>query len=220
MLEYGYIKLSRKIMSFWWYKELTTYKLFTHMLMNANYTEQELNGIKIPRGSLVSSYRALAKETGLSERQARTALNHLQDKNEITIESTHKFTIYTITHYESYLSGTENLRADDCVDSSIRSPFDGSSCVVICDRGDAVNDAVNDAVKTGYSDTVSDAVKTPFNEPILEGFRDYDTEKRRSKRRTDFSESGAVNVAVNDHNVINIKNNNSNFPHRKSAKSP
>jgi hypothetical protein len=67
----------------WWYKELATSKLFIHMLMSANYADRMWNDILVLRGSLVSSIRSLSSETGLSERQVRTALIHLEDKGEI-----------------------------------------------------------------------------------------------------------------------------------------
>ena len=52
----------------------------------------------IKRGQLITGRKALAAQTGLSERQIRTALDHLKSTNELTIKSTNKFSLITIVN--------------------------------------------------------------------------------------------------------------------------
>lgn len=98
----GWIKIYRKITDWQWFDVPEMVALWVHLLINANLEEREWRGVTIPRGSLVTSRKALAEESGLSEQQVRTCLSRLISTNEITIESTNKFTIITITNFDSY----------------------------------------------------------------------------------------------------------------------
>ena len=136
MLENGFIKLSRRVMLAWWYKELATAKLFIHMLMSANYADRMWNEILVLRGSLVSSIRSLSSETGLSERQVRTALVHLEDKGEIKKEPSRKYTIFTITRYDFYVCGIVIIPKSEGQNSLFPIPDFGSQGDGIGGRGD------------------------------------------------------------------------------------
>ena len=144
MLENGFIKLSRRVMLAWWYKELATSKLFIHMLMSANYADRMWNDILVLRGSLVSSIRSLSSETGLSERQVRTALIHLEDKGEIKKEPSRKYTIFTITRYNFYVCGVEIFPKSEAQNSLFPMPDFGSQGDGIGGRGDTQIDTQND----------------------------------------------------------------------------
>lgn len=61
--------------------------------------------MKVPRGSLVTSYQSLAAETGLSVRNVRTALEHLKSTGEVTVNRQSKFSVVTIKNYCQYQSG-------------------------------------------------------------------------------------------------------------------
>jgi len=68
----------------------------------ANWTDSEWQGMTIKRGQLVTGRKALAAQTGLSERQIRTALDHLKSTNELTIKSTNKFSLITLVNYGKF----------------------------------------------------------------------------------------------------------------------
>lgn len=97
-----WIKLHSKILNWEWYKVPNTRDLFIHLLLKANWKDGKFQGYDIPRGSLVTGRKQLAEETGMTEQEVRTALNHLKSTNEITIKATRKFSIITITKYEIY----------------------------------------------------------------------------------------------------------------------
>jgi len=97
-----FIKVNRKITDWEWYKNFPAYKVFTHCLFKANWKEGKFEGETIPRGSFVTSVGNLAKETGLSVQQVRTALNKLKSTNEITIKTTNKFTVINVVNYSNY----------------------------------------------------------------------------------------------------------------------
>lgn len=98
----GHIKLHRKIMKWGWYSHPPTLCLFIHLLLKANWQEEEWRGISLKRGQLVTGRKSLAEQTGLTERQIRTALKNLKNTGEVTIKVSNKFSILTIVKYEDY----------------------------------------------------------------------------------------------------------------------
>ena len=107
MTSNGYIKLHRKLLDWGWYKDPNTKAVFLHLLLTANFTESEYMGVKIYPGQTVIGRKALAKTLGMSEKNVRTALNHLKETNEITIKATNKYSIVTIVGWELYQLGDE-----------------------------------------------------------------------------------------------------------------
>ena len=105
----GYIKLHRKLLNWGWYKDQNTKAVFLHLLLTANYAESEYMGVKIHPGQTVIGRKSLAKTLGLSEKNIRTALNHLKETKEITIISTNKFSIATITGWELYQINVDEM---------------------------------------------------------------------------------------------------------------
>lgn len=113
MLENGFIKLHRKILKWEWYDDRNTTSLFIHLLLTVNATDEIWHGVKIKRGSRVSSFAKLAKELNLTIKEIRTCLQHLEQTQEVAHASTRNFTVFTVLNYDSYQSkgtarGTQN----------------------------------------------------------------------------------------------------------------
>lgn len=102
MTEQGYIKLHRSIMSWEWYQDSKTKDVFLHLLLNAQWEDSRFQGYEVPKGSLVTSYRKLAKSIGISVQSVRTSLNHLKSTHEITIKSTNKFIIISVENWAKF----------------------------------------------------------------------------------------------------------------------
>lgn len=102
MLENGWIKLHRSLLSWEWYDDVPTYRLFTHLLLTVSIADDEWHGVHIPRGSRLTSLNKLSEETGLTIQQTRTALNHLQATHEITKRSTSQYTLISVVNYDSF----------------------------------------------------------------------------------------------------------------------
>jgi DNA-binding transcriptional MerR regulator len=85
-----------------WYKDNNTKVLFLHCLFKANWKDGRFLGVAIPRGSFATSLGNLSKETGLSVRQIRTALEHLKSTGEVTITRHSKFSVVDVTNYSHY----------------------------------------------------------------------------------------------------------------------
>lgn len=102
-----FVQLHKKICEWEWYTDIPTCKLFFHILLKCNYKEAKWRGIEVKPGDFITSFDHLAKETWLSVRQVRTALEHLETTWEVTKQSTSQYTILTLTNW-----GTYNIRDD------------------------------------------------------------------------------------------------------------
>lgn len=98
----NFINLNRKILEWEWYKNEHTKTVFLHCLLKANWTDGKFEGMKIPRGSFVTSYGNMAQELGLTVKTIRVALEHLKRTGEVASTSYPKYTVITIKNYELY----------------------------------------------------------------------------------------------------------------------
>ena len=98
----GWIKLHRKLNRWEWKDKPLTVALFVHLLLRASHKPSNWRGVVIPQGSLMAGRKKLSHSTGLSERQVRTALNHLISTNEVTIKATKEYSIISITNWNIY----------------------------------------------------------------------------------------------------------------------
>ena len=99
MIEQGYIKLHRSLLSWEWYDDPNTFRLFLHLLLTVNYEDKEWHGMTIKRGQRVCSHAKLAAETKLSVKSVRTALNHLKRTGEVAYQVTPQYGLVTVNNY-------------------------------------------------------------------------------------------------------------------------
>ena len=78
-----FIKVFRKLLDWEWYKDTNTKVLFIHCLLRANWKPGTWQGISYNAGEFITSIPSLAKETGLSEKAVKTAINKLVKTGEL-----------------------------------------------------------------------------------------------------------------------------------------
>ncbi len=100
----GWIKLHRELTEWEWYGDHAVSRLFIHLLLTANHADKSWRGTAIARGQKLTSRAKLAQETGLSEKQIRTALKKLEKTGELAINATKKETVLTVCKYDCYQS--------------------------------------------------------------------------------------------------------------------
>ena len=105
----GWVKLHRQILEWEWYSDNNCFRLFLHLLLKANHKERRFKGMELEIGTIVTSRDLLARETGLTGQQIRTALNKLISTNEITSVSSSQGTIIQIVNYEKYQIATNEI---------------------------------------------------------------------------------------------------------------
>lgn len=127
MLENGFVKLHRSILKWEWYDDVNTKVVFLHLLLTVSIEDAKWHGITVKRGSRVSSYAKLAEETGLSVRQVRTAIAHLEATGEATRTKYPKYTVFAINNYDEYQTTTskptENRQGNDKVSTGYRQQY-------------------------------------------------------------------------------------------------
>jgi len=118
----SFIPLFRKITEWEWYKDTSTKSLFLHLVLRANWQDKPWKGILIKRGSYATGWTTLSFETGLTRQQIRTSLIKLKSTSEVTIKSTNKYSVITLTNYEDYQITKEGATSNLTSTSTIKQP--------------------------------------------------------------------------------------------------
>lgn len=103
-MRYGFIKLSRNMLGWRWYRDNNTKAVFVHFLMDAAREPTKVDGIQLQRGQCFVSMPKLAKALHMGMSRIRTALGHLQETGEISVDANYRGNFITVTNYEIYQS--------------------------------------------------------------------------------------------------------------------
>lgn len=103
-MDRGWVKIYRKEVDWEWYKEPMTAHLFNHLVLMANRKDGKWRGVTVPRGCLITTFRGLAEQTGLSLQQVRTSIKRLISTHDITQTSTKEYTLLKVENYVLYQS--------------------------------------------------------------------------------------------------------------------
>ena len=98
----AYIKLYKKLLAWEWYDNPNTMRLFIHCLLKANWQEARWHGEILQPGQFVTSLASLSEETGLSIKQVRVALKHLETTGEVASKGQSKYRIITVNNWGCY----------------------------------------------------------------------------------------------------------------------
>lgn len=168
----GWIKIYRRFEEWEWFQSPEMVQLFICLLLNASAKQKRWKGMVIERGQLVTSYESLHNKTGLSIRTLRTCLSRLEETGEIEREATNKFSIITISNYESYQG--ESCESDKQTTSKEQTDEQTKPKKT----KDEINAETDKRMKAFY-DSLVPYLKTYPKEMIRE-FYDYWSEKNKS----------------------------------------
>lgn len=98
----GFIKIYRSMLDWEWYESTNTKIVFLHLLLNANWEDSRFQGYEVPKGSLVTSYKSISGDLGISVKAVRVAIKHLKNTGEVAIKGHSHFSIVTIVNWEKY----------------------------------------------------------------------------------------------------------------------
>jgi len=104
----GYIKLNRSILNWQWYDKPNVRAVYFHLLLTAQYSDHEWQGVKLKCGQTICSYNGLSKALGISVQEVRTAIKHLEESKEITLRATNRFSIVTIEKWDIFTNNTNS----------------------------------------------------------------------------------------------------------------
>lgn len=102
----GWLKLHRELMDHWVSDEPESLAVFIRLICEANFSDsrKQLNGrpVTIYRGQLVFSYDKFSGRSGVSVAKLRRIIKRLSDDNTISKQSFSKYSVISITNYDSY----------------------------------------------------------------------------------------------------------------------
>ena len=118
LMNRGYIKIWRKVKDSGLLQMPTTLALFMHILMNATHKPIKvgtpIGAVGLDRGQYMSGRHVLAAELKQTEQQIRTGLVRLTKLQILTIQSTSRYSVYTIVNYNLYQDdATTNNQVDN-----------------------------------------------------------------------------------------------------------
>jgi len=168
----GYVPLYRKFKEWEWYDEANTMRLFIHCLITANHKDNKWRGITVKKGSFITSIGNLAHDLKLTKQNIRTALKNLQSTNEITVKTTHHYTVINVVNWAKYAIGNNqsntptNTQSNKQVTSNQHTPNTG---LTTNNNDKNVNNVKNDKKKDkekepGFLDDFSQDFKDTFKE--------------------------------------------------------
>ena len=97
--ENGYVRDYRSTVDWEWFTDPKTAHLWEYIRLRVNYEPSRFRGIEIRRGEMLESIPTIAKNTGLTEKSVRTALNHLKSTGEVACKRTrYGLLIYAIKY--------------------------------------------------------------------------------------------------------------------------
>lgn len=97
-----WIKIDRNILNWRWYKDRNTKDVFLHLLLTANIEDRDFQLDTIHRGEVATSIGHLAESIGISYKETRTALKHLEEGKEVAIRRRPKYLVISILKYNEY----------------------------------------------------------------------------------------------------------------------
>ncbi|MCP4763805.1 MAG: hypothetical protein GY870_18685 [archaeon] len=109
----GWIKLHRCSFKKGWLKNHNMWIFWTYCLMKANHKKTEIifNGqdIKLNPGQFIFGIKKACEEINLTPQKVRTVLKNLKKMENITIETTNKYSIISIMNWDRY----QNIEKED-----------------------------------------------------------------------------------------------------------
>ncbi len=120
-LSSGWVKLHRKILDHEIWNDLTTFRLFTLLLLKANHQEKKkINGLELKQGQYIRSYSKLSEDLAYKEGRGMKSpskatimrsAKKLQSNGIVTISETVNGTMFTIVNYQLYQDFDGNREA-------------------------------------------------------------------------------------------------------------
>lgn len=108
-MDNGWVKIHRSLLSWEWFDDPSTFRLFMYLILTANHKDKKYRGKVLKAGSVMTGREKLADQTGLSVQQVRTGLKKLESTNEVTIKSNGQGTIVQLVNYKKYQLTTSEL---------------------------------------------------------------------------------------------------------------
>ncbi len=106
----GFVKISDDLASWEWYGDNNTLLVYIRLLLGAVWRDTDFRNVTLHRGQIATTLPNIARENGITERQARTILDRLKSTGKVSVRTTTKFSIITLLNYDCAF---ENVSQND-----------------------------------------------------------------------------------------------------------
>lgn len=106
-----FVKVDRNIMTWRWYQDANTFRVFLHLILMANIEDHDFEKITIHRGELATSIPSLSRQLKISIKSVRTALDHLKTTGEVACRIYPHYQVISIPEYDRYQAVTAGRSA-------------------------------------------------------------------------------------------------------------
>lgn len=97
-----FVKIDRNILNWRWIRSPNTLAVWLWLILKANIKPHDFENETIERGQVATSRKTIAAGLGLTERQVRTALEHLKASGEVSVKTRSKYQVISILRYDEY----------------------------------------------------------------------------------------------------------------------
>ena len=106
-----WIKLHRKVIESQVFSDGELFRLWTYLLVRANYKPSFFRGIRIEIGQVAFSQRMLVETLGVSRGTIQRHLKKLEDMGNISVNASRDFSVVTINQWSSYQTADDPVRS-------------------------------------------------------------------------------------------------------------
>lgn len=206
MMESGYIKLYRSLLKWEWYDDINTKVVFLHLLLTASIEDSKWHGIIIKRGCRVSSYAKLSEEIGISVKQVRTAISHLETTGEVARQKNAKYTVFAIKNYDLYQQTASKTASNGQGGGKVRAS-NGQQYKKIKEDKEDKEDIISTENRTDYDEILSLYREICVSYPKVKSLSDARKKAIRARLRT-YSIDDFKTVFQNAENSSFLKGQN------------
>jgi hypothetical protein len=129
----GWISLHRKLLKSPIFKDAHAVQLWVYLLLSVNHKDGEfLVGntlVKIPKGSMLTGRKALAKSTGINEHKVDRLLKMLKKCDQIEQQTFTRYLLISITNWDKYQDGEQQM-SNDCATTEQRLSTNNNNTII------------------------------------------------------------------------------------------
>jgi len=207
-MEQGYIKIFRSIIEWEWYSDISTTRLYMHLLLKANYKQKIWRGETIDVGELITSLHNLCVETNLTKQQIRTSFEKLKKTGEITLATNNKFTKIVINNYISYQKDSQTATRQSTRTSTRQSTHQSTRKTTHETTHENIEIQAQNNKKITNSNTQNNTlINTLINTPINIETTRQSTTTKEEKNNKNINNINNINIIVKKWNEFCFNNN-------------
>jgi len=109
----GYVLLHRTLLDAPYFKDAHYVQLWIYLILKANHKEVFFNGVKIPRGGLLTGRKKISDDTWINESKVERMLKFLESEQQIEQLGTGKGRVIVIKNWDKFQKVNSKVNNDD-----------------------------------------------------------------------------------------------------------